>query len=240
MYTAMMQEYYVWLFSRYIGSNGKQLVPGQGGFISATGSPPPRKSTVDYSTQPITDNSVVRDARTSKSCNARRILRKDQQRCHSALYLLEDATPEDLSYPKDALFFQDGMALLHVLTNLPPTCGEICLRILDQMVAKKHFIFSTDSYHSGSIKAQERLRRDSSDRIILSGPATRKPFDFKIFLANDDHKKQLCQLLLRVWGDRVAASRLQQTEMAILIVEGKAYQLIASNGEVSRQPSFII
>ena len=40
-------------------------------------------------------------------------------------YLLEDATPEDLSYPKDALFIQDGMALLHVLTNLPPTCGEI-------------------------------------------------------------------------------------------------------------------
>ena len=112
--------------------------------------------------------------------------------------------------------------------------------LLDQMVAKKHFIFSTDSYHSGSIKAQERLRRGSSDRIILSGPATRKPFDFKIFLANDDNKKQLCQLLLRVWGDRVAASRLQRNEMAILIVEGKAYQLIASNGEVSRQPSFII
>ena len=132
------------------------------------------------------------------------------------------------------------MALLHVLTNRPPTCGEICLQILDQMVAKKHFIFSTDSYHSGSMKAQETLRRGSSDRIIMSGPATRKPFDLKIFLANDDNKKQLCQLLLRVWGDRVAASMLQRTEMAILIVEGKAYQPIDSNGEVSRQPSFII
>ena len=76
-------------------------------------------------------------------------------------YLVEDATPEDLSYPKEALFVQDGIALLHVLTNLPPTCGEICLQILDQMVAKKHFIFSTDSYHSGSIKAQERRRRGS-------------------------------------------------------------------------------
>ena len=108
------------------------------------------------------------------------------------------------------------------------------------MVAKKHFIFSTDSYHSGSIHAQERIRRGSSDRIILSGPATRKTFDFKIFLANDDNKKQLCQLRLRVWGDRVATSRLQRTDMAILIVEGKAYQLIASNGEVSRHPSFII
>ena len=132
------------------------------------------------------------------------------------------------------------MALLHVLTILPPTCGDICPQILDQLVAKKHFIFSTDSYHSGSIKAQERLRRGSSDRIILTGPATRKPYDFKVFLANDDNKKQLCQLLLRVWGDRQAASRLQRTEMAIIIVEGKAYRLIASNGEVSQQPSFIV
>ncbi len=30
VYAALMQEYYVWLFSRYIESNGKQLVPGQG------------------------------------------------------------------------------------------------------------------------------------------------------------------------------------------------------------------
>ena len=69
---------------------------------------------------------------------------------------------EDLPYPKDALFIQDGMALLHILANLPPTCGEICLQVLDQMVAKKHFLFSTDSYHPDSIKAQERLRRGSS------------------------------------------------------------------------------
>ena len=64
VYATKMQEYYVWLFSRYIGSNGKQPVPGLGGFTSATGTPPPRKSTVDYFTpihQPITDNSVVRE-----------------------------------------------------------------------------------------------------------------------------------------------------------------------------------
>ena len=148
-------------------------------------------------------------------------------------YLLEDATPEDLPYPKDALFIQDGMALLHILSNLPPTCGEICLQILDQMVAKKHYLFSTDSYHPESIKAQERLRRGSSDKIILAGPATRKPYDFKMFLANDDNKKQLCQLLLRVWSGQQAASRLERTKMSVLIVEGTAYQFVASNGKVS-------
>uniref|UniRef100_UPI00358FA4EE uncharacterized protein isoform X1 n=1 Tax=Myxine glutinosa TaxID=7769 RepID=UPI00358FA4EE len=146
-------------------------------------------------------------------------------------YLLEDTIPEDPPYPKDALFIQDGMVLLHTLANLPPTCGEICLQVLDQMVAKKHFLFSTDSYHPESIKAQERLRRGSSEKIILAGPVTRKPCDFKMFLA-DDNKKQICQLLLRVWSDQQAASKLERTEMAVLIVEGRAHQLVSSNGKV--------
>jgi len=102
-------------------------------------------------------------------------------------YLLKNVTTEKLPYPKDALFIQSGMALFHVLINLPPTCGEICLQILDEVVSKKHFLFSTDSYHSCSIKAQDRLRHGSSEKIIIAGPATTKPF-----LANDDNKKQLC------------------------------------------------
>ncbi|KAJ7386870.1 hypothetical protein OS493_006904 [Desmophyllum pertusum] len=51
------------------------------------------------------------------------------------------------------------MALLHTLSNLPPTCGDICLQVLDQMIAKKNFLFSTDCYHSESIKAQETETR---------------------------------------------------------------------------------
>ena len=77
------------------------------------------------------------------------------------------------------------------------------------MVAKKHFLL------------QEWLRRGSSEKIILAGPATRKPYDFKMFIANENNKKQLCQLLLRVWSGRQAASRLVRTEMAVLIVEAR-------------------
>ena len=147
-------------------------------------------------------------------------------------YLLEDITPENLPYPNDALFIQDGMALFHTLANLPPTCGEICLQVLDQMVAKKHFLFSTDSYHPESIKAQERLRCGGAETIILSGPATRRPYDFNVFLANDNNKKQLCQLLLRVWSAPQAASRLEKTKMAVLVVEGRVLQFFSSNDEV--------
>lgn len=147
-------------------------------------------------------------------------------------FLMEDA-PEEVPYPNDALFIQDGNALFHVLRNLPPTCGEICLQVLDQMVAKKNFVLSTDSYHADSIKAQERLRRGVSQRYLIDGPATRKPSDFSLFLENDENKTQLCQLLLRVWGSKAAASRLGKCGTAVVVVEGKGYQLDSTNGNVS-------
>jgi len=58
-------------------------------------------------------------------------------------------------------------------------------------------------------------------------------YDFKTFLANDDTKKQLCQLMLRVWSSSSAVSCLERTEMAMLIVEGRAHQLVTLNGQVS-------
>ena len=84
--------------------------------------------------------------------------------------------PRQSSIPQggDDLFIQDGMALLHTSTNLPPTCCEICIQILDQTAIPTH------SYHPGSIKAQERLRR-SSPEIILAGSAVRQPYYFKSF-----------------------------------------------------------
>ena len=56
-------------------------------------------------------------------------------------HFFTDDNQEDISYPKCALHIQDGNALFHVLTNTAHTFGEICLQVLDQMVAKKDFIF---------------------------------------------------------------------------------------------------
>ena len=146
-------------------------------------------------------------------------------------YILEDKTDE-VPYPKDSFFIQDGNALFHALLSLPPTFGDICLQILDQMIAKNNFIFSTDSYQTYLIKVHERLRRGSAERFIVEGPATRKPKDFKLFLANDMKKVQLSQLLLKVWGSSKAASRLEKCKTASLIVDGMAYELVSSNGQV--------
>ena len=147
-------------------------------------------------------------------------------------YLLEDATSDDLFYPQSTLH-QRRHGSSPYTEKLPQTCGEICLQVLDQMVAKKNFLFSTDCYHKDSIKTQERLRRGSSERMLIAGPATRKPYDFKTFLAIGENEKQLCQLMLRMWSDQQALWRLEKTEMAVLIVEGRAYQLHPSNSEVN-------
>ena len=56
------------------------------------------------------------------------------------------------------------------------------------------------SYYPQSINTLERLRRGDSEKNILAGPATRNPYDCKMFRANNDNKKQLCHLLLRIWS----------------------------------------
>ena len=64
-YSKCMQEYRVWLLARVVGSSAEmQLISGFGGFISATGTKPSRKSTIDYFTpinQPFTEYSVIKE-----------------------------------------------------------------------------------------------------------------------------------------------------------------------------------
>ena len=148
-------------------------------------------------------------------------------------YLIEDYAEEVPYLTNRALFIRDGNALFHALTNLPPTFGEICLKLLDQMSTKHDFVFSTDAYHIDSRKTQERLRRGIPQKYVVNGPATRKPADFKSFLSNDDNKTQMCQLLLRVWSSDSAVTRLQRCQLAVVVVEGKAYELNPTNGKVS-------
>ena len=65
IYSKCIQEYRVWSLARVVGSSGeKQLVPGFGGFISATGAKPSRKSIIDYFTpinQPFTEFAVIKE-----------------------------------------------------------------------------------------------------------------------------------------------------------------------------------
>jgi len=62
-----------------------------------------------------------------------------------------------------------------------------------------------------------------------------------MFLAKDANKKELCrQLKLRVWSGQQAISRMERTDMAVVIVEEKALQFVSSNGEVSCKPVLLL
>ena len=150
-------------------------------------------------------------------------------------FLMEEESHID-HYPKDSLLIQDGNALFHTMTDLAPTFGGIALQLLEAMVHKRDFVFSTDSYHPGSIKTQERLRRGCGEQFLLDGSATRKPKDFKVFLSNDENKKQFCKMLLDVWSSTHASKQLQKCNTAVLVVDGRAHILNAENDQVKVIP----
>ena len=81
---------------------------------------------------------------------------------------------------------------------------------------------------------QERLRRGFSQQYIIGGQATRKPVDFKLFLENEENKKlSSVSYSYASEGDKAATSRLEKCETAVAVVEGKAYLLATSDGNVS-------
>ncbi|KAG1666825.1 PIN2/TERF1-interacting telomerase inhibitor 1 [Nymphon striatum] len=65
LYSECIRKYHLWCLMRMATSSKEtQLVPGFGGFISATGKKPSRKSTIDYFNpinQPFTEYSVIRE-----------------------------------------------------------------------------------------------------------------------------------------------------------------------------------
>ena len=71
------------------------------------------------------------------------------------LHFFMDNMQVDMPHLKGSLHIKDGRALFHAMINISRTFGEICLKMLVHEVAKKEFVFSADSYHADSIKAQE-------------------------------------------------------------------------------------
>ena len=111
---------------------------------------------------------------------------------------------------------------LHTVTNLPPTCGEIYLHILDKTM------ISTDSYHPGSIKAQDMLRRSSPEKIIPAGSAANQPYDCKKLPCKRRHQKTVVPALV-AWSGKYVTSSLDRTNMAVLIVEGRTHQFVTTD-----------
>ena len=102
---------------------------------------------------------------------------------------------------------------LHTFTNLSPTCREMYIQILDQTA------ISTDSYHPGSNKAQERLRRGSPE-IILAGSAVRQSFHANYVTKNSYVSYAVwsgTQAWLPGWTEQIWQSSLWRVEFINLL-----------------------
>jgi hypothetical protein len=75
----------------------------------------------------------------------------------------------------------------------------------------------------------ERKRRGCSEKLIVTGENTEKPADWKTFLANEDNKKQLNELLCRVWRTDNFAPKLLDKNV-ITVSDGHAFHITSYDG----------
>ena len=81
------------------------------------------------------------------------------------------------------------------------------------MIAHCDVIVSTDIYVDDSVKNLERKSRGVADKLIVKGPSTRKPKDWKAFLQNEDNKNNHVTTI----GD--------SDSLLIFFKEGRAYDI---------------
>lgn len=117
------------------------------------------------------------------------------------------------------------------MKELPGTFKLICQKVFD-CIAKGDAIFSTDTYDPDSIKSMERKRRGTSEKLIIKGESTKRPSDWKAFLANDANKQQFIELLLKQWQKDEYAPKLLDRQV-ILICAGTATRLTSHDGKTT-------
>jgi len=130
---------------------------------------------------------------------------------------------EDAAAPpsSETLVIHDGNACFYFLKDIPRNFSQICDKVFDIMPKTGDVVFSTDTYIPTSVKAMERLRRGSGEKLIIKGENTRKPAEWKTFLANDVNKQQFIALLTRLWSSDSYANKLQGRQV-IVVCEGSA------------------
>ena len=119
---------------------------------------------------------------------------------------------------------EDGNALFYYMRELPSNFKDISRKVFDLMDKNCNVVFSTDTYIPNSIKSMELRRRGISQKLIIKGDMTKKPKDWKVFLSNDDNKKQLIQVILNTWSSDDFAVNLA-TRQIIAVADGRAYQI---------------
>ena len=92
-------------------------------------------------------------------------------------------------------------------------------------------VFSTDMYIPKSVKSMERLRKGTSQKLLIGGSKTKKPKEWKLFLKNDENKKRLIQMLLEIWSSESYVDKIKGGKL-FFICDGIATQLTTENNKI--------
>ena len=121
-------------------------------------------------------------------------------------YLLEDATQDNLPYPKELTIYSYRMTW-HCYITLPTS---------PRPIVRYAYRYS--------------IRRRSRLTVIILDLSKPKERLRRSFLANDDTKKQLCQLCCMVWqAGRFQAGQNKYGIMVVLIVDGRIHQFVTTD-----------
>ncbi|KAK2160640.1 hypothetical protein NP493_1632g00000 [Ridgeia piscesae] len=117
----------------------------------------------------------------------------------------------------------------------------VCVRGSDHWVLVSEASGVMEAHHHSrislfliSVNSQERLRRGSSEKIILAEPANRNPYDFKMFLANDDNKKQPCKPMVpyKEWSTGSFSADLETKAHRLIERRKDCTNTVEGNGKV--------
>ena len=112
----------------------------------------------------------------------------------------DDIKNSELPSQETTLLIVDGNAVFHSILEIPDTLKGVCEKVFQMIPGSSDVIFSTDMYQKHSIKSTERRRRGCGEKLLVKGPAMRRPADWKGFLSNDENKEQFIDILVRVWS----------------------------------------
>eukprot|EP00794_Sanderia_malayensis_P014842 gene14842-biopygen11931 len=104
----------------------------------------------------------------------------------------------------------DLMAAIRTLTSIPETYEELTWKFLKSLPTGFFRVdIVADTYRPISLKAGERNKRGSSEKIIIKSPKSKIPRNFSEFLKNGKNKQRLIELMLETVKD----NRIQALNM---------------------------
>ena len=96
------------------------------------------------------------------------------------------------SYTGVNYLFVDVNAALRAVKNVPKMFEDLAIKLINDVPQRYNVVyFVCDTYFEKSIKAAQRNKRGSSDRLVVRSSKMHIPSDFRKFLNNNHNKERL-------------------------------------------------